>query len=153
LKYKRVKFIPIDVSESACQLTFEKYKHFENLTVEPYVGRYDQYFEEKKTYKTSVIYVFLGSSIGNLEEDEQVNFLKNVSEILTFDDHLLVGFDTIYKDKEIIELAYNDSKGIAAEFILNILSHLKKLFNLKINNEDFDYSGKWNEEGERMEMK
>lgn len=149
-KYSNVEFIPIDVSESACFLTYETYKGL--LEVNPFIGTYDMYLERKTTHPNRVIYLWLGSSIGNLRKDERTEFLKKLSALMTYRDLLLIGFDTIYKEKEIIKSAYDDEMGISAKFILNILSHLKNKFNLDIVEQDFDYFMEYNDIEERVEM-
>ena len=68
----------------------------------------------------SVTYFFPGSTIGNLEPQEAKEFLKRLKSSLPGKVKLLIGVDLI-KDKTIIERAYNDAKGITAEFNLNIL--------------------------------
>jgi L-histidine N-alpha-methyltransferase len=71
---------------------------------------------------------------------------------MSFRDFLLIGFDSSHKDKEIILRAYNDEKGVTRDFILNILTHIKREFLLELDEKDFDYEGIYNEELERMEM-
>jgi L-histidine N-alpha-methyltransferase len=157
-RYGNVLFIPIDVSEGACNYSLQKYSSEEyskmgKLKVEPYCGTYDKYCEDKRDYNSAVIYLWLGSSIGNLEEHSQIEFLKKVNNLMTSKDTFAIGFDSIYKeDKTIIYNAYNDSKGVTARFILNILSHLKNKYNLVINENDFEYECIWNDEYERVEM-
>lgn len=149
-KNKNIEFVPIDVSESACELTYRTYKDL--CIVKPFIGTYDMYIDSNITYPNRVIYLWLGSSIGNLKKDEQKGFLKKLSEIMTFRDMLLIGFDTVYKDKEIIKQAYNDKEGVTAKFILNILSHLKEKYKLSIEENNFTYHIEYNEIEERVEM-
>ena len=151
-KYSYVTFVPVDVSQSACEYSEKKYVSISNLKVEPFVGTYDTYLQENIIYNTRVIYLWLGSSIGNLPENEQIEFLSKFSENMTYRDVLLIGFDSVYKQKKVIYEAYNDSKGVTAKFIMNIISHLKNKYNLNINEQDFEYYGVWNEELSRMEM-
>jgi len=151
-KFSNVTFVPIDVSESACEYSREKYSQIDNLKVQPYVGTYDKDLEEHPSYENRVIYLWLGSSIGNLEHQEQVKFLSKVSQAMSFRDFLLIGFDSSHKDKQIIFRAYNDQKGVTRDFILNILIHLKREFHLELEDQHFEYEGVYNDELERMEM-
>jgi uncharacterized SAM-dependent methyltransferase/formylglycine-generating enzyme required for sulfatase activity len=151
-KFSEVDFVAIDVSESACIYTKEMYKGRKGLTVKPFVGTYDQYFEAKRSYKNRVIYLWLGSSIGNMTKPDRIEFLSKASQLMTYRDFFLVGFDSNYKDPKIIKLAYDDPKGVTARFILNILSHLKNKYLLLINEEDFVYEPVWNQEETRVEM-
>ena len=49
-KYKKVTYIPIDVSESACKISYEKYSKIECLEIIPFVGTYDAYLDAKTVF-------------------------------------------------------------------------------------------------------
>lgn len=149
-KNVKVNFVPIDVSSSACEYTAEKYKSL--ISVNNFVGTYDDYFKEKISYSNRVFYLWLGSSIGNLENKERNEFLTKVGDLMTFRDVFLIGFDTVYKDTSIIYNAYNDKFGVTAKFILNILTHIKLKYNLNLSESDFKYEGVWDVANQRMEM-
>ncbi len=156
-KYKNITFVPIDVSESACVITKERYSTINNLKIEPFVGTYDDYFNTRNTDNTdnlnnTFIYLWLGSTIGNMIKQEQISFLSKVNSIMSGGDYFMIGFDTTYKDTEIIKKAYNDDDGITREFLLNILVIMKNTFNLELSEDDFDYHNFWNEELSRIEM-
>jgi L-histidine N-alpha-methyltransferase len=151
-RYSEVIFIPIDVSRSACEKTVERYNKKIGVKVRPYVGTYDEYKREKRRYEEKVIYIWLGSSIGNMDESERNVFTREISEIMTYRDNIIIGYDSNKKDKEIIRSAYNDSKGVTEKFILNILSHIKRRFEICLEEEDYVYEVEWNEEKSRIEM-
>jgi len=153
-KYNKVTFVPIDISEAACQYSYDKFCHFENLTVKPHASSYDEYFDKKVTYPTRVIYAFLGGSLGNLIPQKRMEMMRRFYNILTEKDYLICGFDTNmeYKDKSIIESAYNDANLVTATFILNVLTHIKRIYNLTINEDDFKYLGFYDEENSRIDM-
>ena len=71
--YKKVIFIPIDISESACIITKKKYDNILNLEIRPYVETYEKFISEKFNFENRVIYIFLGGSIGNFETTEKLN--------------------------------------------------------------------------------
>ncbi|KAI0317611.1 hypothetical protein OF83DRAFT_1058348 [Amylostereum chailletii] len=62
--------------------------------------------------------LFLGSSLGNFTPGADAKFLKDLPLRPGSGDTLLLGLDH-GRDKDKIERAYNDSKGITARFILN----------------------------------
>ena len=65
--------------------------------------------------------MFLGSTIGNLDEPEQRRLLANLKTLLPDPrDRLLLGVDLV-KDVKILEAAYDDSAGVTRDFNLNIL--------------------------------
>jgi dimethylhistidine N-methyltransferase len=93
---------------------------------------------------------FPGSSIGNLEPNEAITFLKNVANLLQPNGSLLIGVD-LKKDKSILEPAYDDAKGISANFALNILVRMNRELNADFDLEQFTYRAFYNPIG-RIEM-
>ena len=92
---------------------------------------------------------FPGSSIGNLEPQEAVQFLKNTAPLLEQGD-LLIGVD-LKKDKAVLEAAYDDSQGISAEFALNLLTRINRELGADFELANFDYQAIYNPVG-RIEM-
>jgi dimethylhistidine N-methyltransferase len=92
---------------------------------------------------------FPGSSIGNLEPYEAVQFLKNTAVILESGD-LLVGVD-LKKDPAILEAAYDDTQGISAAFALNLLTRINRELGADFEVANFDYRALYNPMG-RIEM-
>jgi L-histidine N-alpha-methyltransferase len=101
--------------------------------------------------KRPLILCFLGSTIGNMSGDESVSFLRTVSENMKSDDKLLIGFDMV-KPRDIMEAAYNDSRGITSEFNKNILNVLNKKLNADFDSSQFDHIAYFNEDESRVEM-
>jgi len=69
---------------------------------------------------------FPGSTIGNFSPEKARTFLQSVRNMVGDDGALLLGVD-LKKNVAIIEAAYNDSKGVTADFNLNILSNINAL--------------------------
>jgi dimethylhistidine N-methyltransferase len=92
---------------------------------------------------------FPGSSIGNLEPQEAVQFLKNTAPLLGHG-ALLIGVD-LKKDKAILEAAYADEKGISAQFALNLLTRMNRELGADFEVKNFDYEAFYNPIG-RIEM-
>jgi dimethylhistidine N-methyltransferase len=93
---------------------------------------------------------FPGSSIGNLEPDEVVKFLKNAAVLLHPHGGFLIGVD-LKKDKAILEPAYDDSKGISAAFALNLLTRINRELGADFDLKNFAYRAIYNPIG-RIEM-
>jgi len=92
-----------------------------------------------------------GSTIGNYNPGEALEFLKHIRELVGKKGGLLVGVD-LQKDKPILDAAYNDEQGITALFNLNALNHANKLLDGNINTELFEHVAFYNEEHCRIEM-
>lgn len=69
----------------------------------------------------SRLVAFLGSTIGNIAPSDVPAFLRSAAAILAPGGGLLVGLDLV-KDRARLEAAYNDRRGVTAEFNRNILS-------------------------------
>src|SRR5437660_3224094 len=67
----------------------------------------------------NVVY-FPGSTIGNFEPDEAVQFLRRVANVCREKGGLLIGAD-LKKARDVLEAAYNDSAGATAQSNLNLL--------------------------------
>lgn len=93
---------------------------------------------------------FPGSSIGNLEPDEVVQFLRNAATSLQPNSDFLIGVD-LKKDKAILEPAYDDAKGVSAAFALNLLHRINRDLGTDFDIENFYYCATYNPLG-RIEM-
>lgn len=104
------------------------------------------------TFKNNDKVVFYpGSTIGNYQPSEALEFLKHARELAGQNGGLLIGVD-LQKDKAILDAAYNDKQGVTALFNLNILSHVNKLLNSDIDIDLFEHVAFYNEEQCRIEM-
>ncbi len=95
--------------------------------------------------------LFLGSTIGNLSHDESVKFLKSVAECMQPGDRFLLGMDMV-KSTEILEAAYDDAKGVTAEFNRNALRVLNRELDANFGPDHFDHLAFFNEDEEQVEM-
>jgi L-histidine N-alpha-methyltransferase len=94
---------------------------------------------------------FSGSTIGNLEHQDAVDFLANAARLLGRDGLFLVGVD-LKKSPSILIPAYNDAKGITAEFNLNLLRRINRELGGNFNLERFAHDAIYDEEVGRIEM-
>jgi dimethylhistidine N-methyltransferase len=93
---------------------------------------------------------FPGSSIGNLEPHEAVQFLKQARTVLEPHGGLLIGVD-LDKSAEILEPAYDDAKGVSAAFALNLLHRINRELGADFDLNHFSYRAQYNPVG-RIEM-
>jgi len=94
---------------------------------------------------------FPGSSIGNLEPAEAVQFLRNAAQLLGHGGSLLIGVD-LQKSPAILEPAYDDAQGISADFALNLLTRINRELNADFIVDQFGYSAIYNQSAGRIEM-
>jgi dimethylhistidine N-methyltransferase len=92
-----------------------------------------------------------GSSIGNFEPGDAVRFLSRVRQLVGPDGLLLIGVD-LKKDPAVLHAAYNDARGVTAEFNLNLLRRLRRELDARLDLSGFSHRAFYNEARGRIEM-
>ena len=80
--------------------------------------------------------LFLGSNIGNYDQESSNRLLSELHSGLNAGDNLLIGFD-LRKDYQRMIDAYNDKKGVTAEFNLNALQRMNRELGSNFNLDHF----------------
>ena len=148
-------YVPVDISEdhlldSALQVRAE----FSGLEVLPVVADFTQPFRLPSPAilpQRNVVY-FPGSTIGNFTHDAALDLLQVMYHEAGEGGALLIGVD-LQKDPDIIQRAYNDSAGVTAEFNINMLRHLNRVFDADFDLGAFEHSAEYNEEEGRIELR
>jgi L-histidine Nalpha-methyltransferase len=144
-------YMPVDVSESALMRSSSGLnKAYPDLRITGIVADFTKYPSSIMTERRR-LFVFLGSTIGNLPEEERDRLLGCISGSMAPDDRFLLGLDMI-KPAEIINRAYNDTQGITAEFNKNILDVVNRGLNADFSKEQFDHLAFYNPAKEQVEM-
>jgi dimethylhistidine N-methyltransferase len=97
-----------------------------------------------------VIY-FPGSTIGNLTPAEARVFLRNARGLAGAGGGLLIGVD-LKKDTALLNAAYNDTRGVTAEFNLNLLARINRELGAAFDLSAFRHFAFYNEAQGRIEM-
>ena len=92
-----------------------------------------------------------GSSIGNFEPDDAVDFLRMLADIAGEGGRLLIGVD-LQKDHDTLNAAYNDANGVTAEFNLNLLHRINRELDADFDTDAFDHHAFYNSLAGRIEM-
>lgn len=100
--------------------------------------------------KRKVMY-FSGSTIGNFTQAETVVFLKRSLLVVGPGGAMLVGVD-LKKPRAQLDSAYNDSRGVTAEFNLNLLARINRELKGDFRLENFRHRAFYNEKEGRIEM-
>jgi L-histidine N-alpha-methyltransferase len=146
-------YAPLDVCEEVLIESAQKLsEEYEWLGLNPLLGDYHGGLGNLPASNGSHLFVFLGSTIGNFERAEAINFIKEVYKAMRYGDHLLIGVDRVKQDN-ILHAAYNDAQGITAEFNLNVLHVLNRELKANFNTEEFTHSAIFNKNKERIEMR
>ncbi|MFQ5746714.1 MAG: L-histidine N(alpha)-methyltransferase [Gemmatimonadota bacterium] len=142
---------PVDVSADASRRAAGALaEDYPELTVEGVIGDFEHAHELPFPGERRLL-VFLGSTIGNLNPEDAVGFLRATAEAMSVGDGFLIGFDLV-KDPRILERAYNDAAGVTADFNLNLLRVLNRELEADFDLERFRHLAFFNEADARIEM-
>ena len=94
---------------------------------------------------------FPGSTIGNLEPDEAMAFLKLWARRLGSDAAMLVGVD-LKKDAQVLNAAYDDAQRITAAFSLNLLARANAELGGDFDVNAFAHQARYNPVDGRVEI-
>jgi dimethylhistidine N-methyltransferase len=97
------------------------------------------------------LFLFLGSSLGNMRSSEIDDLLRRLFETGTPGDYLLLGVD-LDKDAAIINSAYNDSAGYGARSTLNMLRHLNRRYDGNFVPANFRYVSQYDSRAKRNDV-
>ena len=147
-------FRPIDISPSILESSSRALlADYPELTVRALAGEYEAGLREIERAGSSRprLFLWLGSSIGNLTRDEACAFLQRLRETLRPQDRLLVGIDRRKAPATLIA-AYDDAAGITAEFNQNLLLRANRELGADFDLAQFQHRAVWLEEPGRIEM-
>lgn len=94
---------------------------------------------------------FPGSTIGNMVARTSVDLLRSMRATLGAESMLLIGMDLI-KEEATLVAAYDDAKGVTAEFNLNLARRINRELGGTIPVEKLRHEARWNDSYARIEM-
>lgn len=94
---------------------------------------------------------FPGSTIGNMVARTSVDLLREMRATLGEGSKLLIGMDLI-KDPTVLIAAYDDAKGVTAEFNLNLVRRINRELEGDIPLDALRHEARWNDDYARIEM-
>src|ERR1043166_237116 len=107
-------YIPVDISKKQLRQSAALFrKTFRDLEILPVCADYLQPVvlpSPSRKAARNIVY-FPGSTIGNFEPDEALQFLRRIANVCRGGGGLLIGVD-LKKDRQVLEAAYNDSAGV-----------------------------------------
>jgi L-histidine Nalpha-methyltransferase len=144
-------YVPIDVSRDFLEATaLQLQADYPDIRITPVVSDITEPFTLPPLANPTLV-AFLGSTIGNFPREPAIRLLSHVASAMAPTDRFLLGADLI-KDREIINCAYNDAKGVTAAFNLNILERLNRELGADFPVSDYDHRAFYSSEHHRVEM-
>ena len=145
-------YVPLDVSETMVRRSAEQLAAaYPGLNVHGLVADFHHHLDHIPAGEPRLV-IFLGSTIGNLQREEAVTFLRGIAAPMAPGDYFLLGVDLI-KEPAVIEAAYNDSAGLTAEFNRNILRVVNRLAGGDFDPERFAHRAFFDPENRWIEMR
>lgn len=139
------KYIPIDISSNALDgLEHRMKEEIPNLEIDSLHGDYFQMLNDLKKSPNRKIILFLGSSIGNMSDEEASAFIGSLSKNLNKGDKIVLGVDLI-KEKSVVLPAYDDAAGITRDFNLNLLERMNRELGANFDLDSFVHDPEYHE--------
>jgi L-histidine N-alpha-methyltransferase len=138
-------YCPVDISEEITRDTAERIAdEYDGVDVHGLVCDFEFDLERVPVEGPRVI-ALLGGTVGNFAPHQRAGFLRRISNLLGPDDRFLLGTDLV-KDPAILEAAYNDSRGVTAEFNKNVLAVLNRELGADFDIGSFEHVARWDPE-------
>lgn len=147
-------YVPVEISKELLVASADSLNaEFPSLEVLPVVADFTKPFDlpSPRVMPLRNVVYFPGSTIGNFEPDDALDLLRVMHHEAQEDGALLIGVD-LQKDPAVLEAAYNDSRGVTAEFNLNVLRRINHSFGADFDLDAFEHRAYWNAEAGRIEM-
>lgn len=147
-----VEYIVVEISPKALNETVERVgRECPTVRIQSHQSDFSWALSNmKRLSQNPKLVTFFGSSIGNFEPDHARNFFEKLSDQLQGGDFALVGFD-LKKDQNVLHAAYNDRKGLTAQFNLNLLERFNRELDADFDLSGFRHSEKYNAQLGAME--
>ena len=148
---RRARYLPVDISRSMLAETCAALRvEHPRLDVQGLAGTYEQVMPQLRALSPLTL-LFLGSTIGNLNEEETDAFLSRLSASLSPGDHFLLGVDLV-KDVRTLEAAYDDAAGVSAAFTRNLFARMNRELGTTVDVDAIEHVAWFNDRRDRIEI-
>jgi L-histidine N-alpha-methyltransferase len=149
--YTDVCYTPIDISATALKMAGQAIlARRPEIQVVGIHGTYTDSFQLLSGASPALV-IFLGSTLGNFNEEEEHDFWHDISQHMQAGDYLLLGVDLV-KDTPILEAAYNDTAGVTAAFTRNYFARMNRELGSSLDLDHIRHVAFFNPEKSRMEI-
>ncbi|MEZ0383655.1 L-histidine N(alpha)-methyltransferase [Mycobacterium sp. pW045] len=145
------RFVPFDVDAGILETAGEAIaRDYPGIQVHAVCGDFEHHLAQIPGGDRR-LFVFLGSTIGNLTAGPRADFLADLSAVMRDGDGLLLGTDLV-KDTARLVRAYDDAAGITAAFNRNVLAVVNRELGADFDLDAFAHVARWNSGEQRIEM-
>ena len=147
-------YFPIDISSAALEQCQREVESIPGLTVEGIEGPYLPALQEanrRRPEGSSLLVLFLGSTIGNFKSSEAVEQLGALRAEMEKDDYFLLSTDLVKPVEQLLP-AYDDALGVTAAFNKNVLTRMNRELDAEFDLDEFAHLALYNHAEDRIEM-
>jgi L-histidine N-alpha-methyltransferase len=146
------RFVPFDVDSSILETAANAIQaEYPGVEIKAVCGDFEEHLSQIPSGGRR-LFVFLGSTIGNLTPGPRAEFLAALAEVMNPGDTLLLGTDLV-KDTDRLVRAYDDAAGVTARFNRNVLAVINRELDADFDVDAFAHVARWNSDEERIEMR
>ncbi len=139
-------YFPVDISQNALDNLQDKLnQELPEVEVVPKQGDYFKVLQSLKNTQHPKVVLFLGSNIGNMQDDMASDFIYELGANLHKNDKLLLGVD-LMKSSDLVLPAYNDKQGYTRDFNLNLLQRINDELGGNFNLNQFKHRPEYDEQ-------
>lgn len=146
-------YTPVDISRrQLADFAAALKRDYPDLSILPVCADYTRPLDiPRLAVRARRVGVFPGSTIGNFHPPEAIAFLRRVRQTLGRDGVMVLGVDR-RKDVTTLEAAYNDARGVTAEFNRNMLVRLNREMGADFDLSRWRHVAFFNTQASRIEM-
>ncbi|MEB3034637.1 L-histidine N(alpha)-methyltransferase [[Mycobacterium] nativiensis] len=145
------RFVPFDVDAGVLETAGESIsRDYPGVRVQAVCGDFEHHLAEIPDGGRR-LFVFLGSTIGNLTPGPRADFLTALASVMHDGDTLLLGTDLVKEAGRLVR-AYDDAAGVTADFNRNVLAVVNRELDADFDLDAFAHVARWNADEQRMEM-
>ncbi|MGH9288966.1 MAG: L-histidine N(alpha)-methyltransferase [Acidimicrobiales bacterium] len=145
-------YVPFDVSEATLRAAAEAIAADLGIGVHAVVGDFHEHLDGIPDLGEPRLVAFLGSTIGNFAPAQRRQFLTDLRTVLDASDRFLLATDLV-KDTGRLVAAYDDARGVTAEFNRNLLHVLNRELEADFLPERFAHVAAWDPDERWIEMR
>ncbi len=149
-------YTPIEISAAALKVSARQLaSDFPDIEIRPLQADYTRDIDAERLQldppsRRRVVY-FPGSTIGNFDHAEAIEFLRRMGRIARAGGAILIGVDLMKPESQLVA-AYDDAAGITADFNLNLLVRMRNELDAELDVDAFAHEARFNREENRIEM-
>ncbi|MBA4764865.1 MAG: L-histidine N(alpha)-methyltransferase [Erythrobacter sp.] len=150
-------YVPLDISGDFLRMSAAALaEKFPALNVYPVEADFMRQVElPSEVFGAKKLGFFPGSTIGNMVARTAVDLLRSMRATLGAGRDemplLLIGMDLV-KDRQVLEAAYDDARGVTGEFNLNLARRINRELGGNIPVDALRHLARWNDDFARIEM-